>query len=41
MSLRYSATNKKNQHPKQPCAKNYSYDQFEHAYRTGYDSFMK
>ena len=21
--------------------KNYSYDQFEHAYRTGYDSFME
>ncbi|HEX4696528.1 MAG TPA: hypothetical protein VH254_02550 [Candidatus Udaeobacter sp.] len=29
------------QHRKQPYAKNYSYDQFEHAYRTGYDSFMK
>jgi hypothetical protein len=29
------------QHPKQPYAKNYSYDQFEHAYRTGYNSFFK
>jgi hypothetical protein len=29
------------QHPKQPYAKNYSYDQFEHAYRTGYNSFIK
>jgi hypothetical protein len=29
------------QHPNQPYAKNYSYEQFEHAYRTGYDSFAK
>ena len=29
------------QHPKQPYAKNSSYDQFEHAYRTGYNSFLK
>jgi hypothetical protein len=29
------------QHSKQPYAKNYSYEQFEHAYRTGYDSFAK
>ena len=29
------------QHSKQPYAKNYSYDQFEHAYRTGYHSFQK
>jgi hypothetical protein len=29
------------QHPKQPYAKNYSYEQFEHAYRTGYESFLK
>src|SRR5436190_15222390 len=29
------------QHPKQPYAKNYSYEEFEHAYRTGYDSFAK
>jgi len=29
------------QHSKQPYAKNYSYDQFEHAYRTGYNSFLK
>ena len=29
------------QHPKQPYAKNYSYEEFEHAYRTGYDSFSK
>jgi hypothetical protein len=29
------------QHPKQPYAKDYSYEQFEHAYRTGYDSFLK
>jgi hypothetical protein len=29
------------QHSKQPYAKNYSYDQFEHAYRTGYDTFLK
>lgn len=28
-------------HPKQPYAKNYSYEQFEHAYRTGYDTFFK
>jgi len=27
--------------PKQPYAKNSSYDQFEHAYRTGYNSFLK
>jgi hypothetical protein len=29
------------QHPKHPYAKNYSYEQFEHAYRTGYTSFLK
>lgn len=29
------------QHPKQPYAKNYPYEQFEHAYRTGYNSFFK
>src|SRR2546429_4046475 len=29
------------QHSKQPYAKNYSYEQFEHAYRTGYSSFSK
>ena len=29
------------QHSKQPYAKKYSYAQFEHAYRTGYDSFLK
>jgi hypothetical protein len=29
------------QHPKQPYAKNYSYEQFEHAYKTGYNSFLK
>ena len=29
------------QHPKQPYAKDYSYDQFEHAYKTGYNSFFK
>ena len=29
------------QHSKQPYAKNYSYEQFEHAYRTGYNSFLK
>ena len=29
------------EHPKQPYAKNYSYEQFEHAYRTGYDTFLK
>ena len=29
------------QHPKQPYAKNGSYEQFEHAYRTGYNSFFK
>ena len=29
------------QHSKQPYAKNYSYEQFEHAYRTGYDTFLK
>lgn len=29
------------QHSKQPYAKNYSYDQFEHAYKTGYNSFFK
>ena len=29
------------QHPKQPYAKNYSYEQFEHAYRTGYDTFFR
>ena len=29
------------QHSKQPYAKNGSYDQFEHAYKTGYNSFFK
>ena len=29
------------QHTKEPYAKNYSYNQFEHAYRTGYDAFLK
>ena len=29
------------QHSKQPYAKNYSYDQFEHAYRAGYETFFK
>jgi hypothetical protein len=29
------------QHPKQPYAKNYTYERFEHAYRIGYDSFAK
>ena len=29
------------QHPKQPYAKEGSYEQFEHAYRTGYNSFFK
>ena len=28
-------------HSKQQYAKNYSYEQFEHAYRTGYKSFLK
>jgi hypothetical protein len=27
-------------HGKQPYAKKYSYEQFEHAYRTGYTSFL-
>jgi hypothetical protein len=29
------------QHPKQPYAKNGSYERFEHAYKTGYNSFFK
>jgi hypothetical protein len=29
------------QHSKQPYGKDYSYEQFEHAYRTGYTSFLK
>jgi hypothetical protein len=29
------------QHPKQPYAANSSYEQFEHAYRTGYNSFLQ
>jgi hypothetical protein len=29
------------QHSKQPYAKNYSYEQFEHAYRTGCETFFK
>jgi hypothetical protein len=29
------------QHPNQAYAKNYLYEQFEHAYRTGYTSFLK
>ena len=29
------------QHSKQPYAKNSSYDQYEHAYQTGYTSFRK
>ena len=33
------ATYWREQHSKQPYAKNYSYEQFEHAYRTGYTSF--
>ena len=28
-------------HSKQPYAKNYSYQEFRHAYRTGYDTFFK
>ncbi len=28
------------QHAKQPYAKNYAYEEFEHAYRTGYDTFF-
>ena len=29
------------QHAKQPYAKNHSYEEFEHAYRTGYGSYEK
>jgi hypothetical protein len=29
------------QHPQQPYAKNYSYEEFEHAYRTGYGTFFR
>src|SRR5947199_10673762 len=29
------------QHARQPYAKNYSYEEFEHAYRTGYDTFFR
>jgi hypothetical protein len=29
------------QHGKQPYAANSSYEQFEHAYRTGYNSYLK
>ena len=29
------------QHSKQPYAKNYSYEEFEHAYRTGDDTFFR
>jgi hypothetical protein len=29
------------QHPKQPYAKHGSYEQFEHAYKTGYNSFFQ
>jgi hypothetical protein len=29
------------EHAKQPYAANSSYEQFEHAYRTGYNSFLK
>lgn len=29
------------QHSKQPYAKDYSYEEFEHAYRTGYGTFFK
>ena len=29
------------QHPKHPYAKNGAYEQFEHAYKTGYNSFFK
>src|SRR6266571_676350 len=29
------------QHAKQPYAKNYPYEEFEHAYRTGYDTFFR
>src|SRR5881392_1506068 len=29
------------QHAKQPYAKNYAYEEFEHAYRTGYDTFFR
>src|ERR1041384_6565643 len=28
-------------HARQPYAKNYSYEKFEHAYRTGYDTFFR
>jgi len=29
------------QHAKQPYARNYSYEEFEHACRTGYDTFFR
>ena len=29
------------QHTRQPYANEYSYDQFEHAYKTGYNSYLK
>jgi hypothetical protein len=29
------------QHSRQPYAKNYSYEEFERAYRTGYDTFFR
>jgi hypothetical protein len=35
------ATYWRRQHSKQPYGKKYSYEQFEHAYRTGYESFLK
>ena len=41
MDPRKEAAYWREQHTKQPYAKNYSYDQFEHAYRTGYNSFLK
>ena len=29
------------QHPKQPYAKNHSYEEFDYAYRTGYDTLFR
>jgi len=41
VDLQKEAAYWRGQHSKQSYAKDYSYEQFEHAYRTGYDTFLK
>ena len=41
LDLEKEAAYWREQHCKQAYAKDYSYEQFEHAYRTGYNAFLK